>query len=475
MDTLKILQPDDVIEALRLWHGGDPDEWPLAHLRLSRQLGQESESHRSLAESGPAAVNRAVLNRGLARLRTQAPEADDLLRQRFEHRRDVLAVANSLNVAESSLYYRQRQAISQLTDVILSLEENAGAAWRERMQSRLELPTYSELIGVDDLRSRLQAALLAENEHAIVALVGLGGLGKTAMADRLARDMLRTNRFDEIAWVTAKHTYLSTLGRLQVESGRPSLTFPMLINKLADQFDIPQQPDSSQLERQRIVKQYLRERACLVVIDNLETVADYRSLLPEITQWIYPSKFLLTSRLRLLDEADVYAVSLRELSETAAIALIQSEAKRRGFTDLAQAHQDDLKPIYDTVGGNPLALKLIVGQLRFHALPRVLARFSGGSAQPNREALYDYIYHEIWETLDNDAKTILLALTQSGESGFTFSHLAAITSMDAEQLTTTLEEMILVSLVDQRGTLQERRYRLHRLTELYLLRMFAQS
>jgi hypothetical protein len=65
-------------------------------------------------------------------------------------------------------------------------------------------------------------------------------LGKTALADRITRDLTKSTRFDDIAWVTAKQTHLSSLGRLQMESNRPALTFPMLIDQLAAQFDLPQ-------------------------------------------------------------------------------------------------------------------------------------------------------------------------------------------------------------------------------------------
>jgi hypothetical protein len=314
-----------------------------------------------------------------------------------------------------------------------------------------------------------------ENEHSIVSLDGLGGLGKTALADRVSRDLIQTTRFDEIVWTTAKHTHLSILGRLQVESGRPALTFPMLIDKLASQFELSSPGNDSQLQRERLVKRFLRERACLVVIDNLETVADYHSLLPELRRWQRPSKFLLTSRLRLLDEPGVFSISLKELTAAAAYQLIRLEAERTGFTALAEAADNELQQIYEVVGGNPLALKLIIGQLRFRSLPRVLSHFADSRNKQTREELFDYIYREIWETLQDESKATLLALTQAGESGFTFDHLVAVSGLTEAALDQCLEKLILLSLVDPGGSLNERRYRLHRLTEVFLLRMFGQE
>ncbi|MCZ7667355.1 MAG: hypothetical protein M5U34_09180 [Chloroflexi bacterium] len=136
--------------------------------------------------------------------------------------------------------------------------------------------------------------------------MGWGVWVKTALADHIVRSLINMRHFEEIAWTTAKHTHLSTLGRLQVESTQPALTYHILLEKLADQFAIPNFSGITQLQKQQFVKKHLKERACLVVIDNLETVSDYRSLLPVLRKNQNPSKFLITSRLRLLEEPDVF-------------------------------------------------------------------------------------------------------------------------------------------------------------------------
>lgn len=463
---------DDVLESLRAWHGKESvTHWTLARLRLGLQVLAEEDAFSSMSGGKQAARNRAILNRGLYALKTQSPDSEELLRERFEHRRDVLAVANRLNISESSIYYRQRQAISQLTEILNRLEEDARSDWRDRMISRLDLPTYSRLVGVDDISQVLIDTLSKENEHFIIALDGLGGMGKTALADSVTRNIIDQLGFEEIAWTTAKQTHLSSLGRLKVESGRPALTFPLLIEKLADQFDIPDLPGMTQLKRQQIVKNYLSERACLIVVDNLETVADYRSLLPELRANQNPTKFLLTSRLRLFDESGVFSLSLKELSRESAFELLREEAAKTGFSALVESSDEELQNIYEVVGGHPLALKLIVGQLRFRSLPRVLGRYEAGGQQ-SPEKLFVYIYQEIWETLDDDSKTTLLSLSQASETGFTFEHIVSISGIPEFDVDRSLENLILLSLVDLGGNLYERRYKLHRLTEVFLLNMF---
>ncbi len=469
-----IISEEEIQTALQLWHEGETAVWPLAHLRLSLHIRNEQALYGTLADTGPAAQNRAILNLGLEKLRTHYPESEELLRQRFEHRQDILVITNSMNMSRSSYFYRQKHAISHLAETLNELEKEARLDWQEQMMTRLEPPSYSALVGIEETYQLLTHALLAENEPFILCLDGLGGLGKTALADYLARQAITTVRFDEIAWVTAKQTHLSTRGRLQIDSGRPALTFPMLIDELTTRFDLPQSFNGSQLHKQRVVRHHLQESPCLIVIDNLETVADYAALIPELKKWQNPSKFLITSRLRLLDQPGVFSYSLTELGETAVYQLIRQEARRTGFTDLEKASDEELRQIYQVVGGNPLAIKLIIGQLRYHSLPRVLGRIT---AKQNESGigLFDYIYQEAWDSLDEPSQTTLIALTHAGDSGFTLEHLIEVAGLAPSSIERSIEELLLLSLVDLRGTLFDRRYSLHRLTEMFLLQMMEQK
>ncbi len=466
-----MISSENVLAALRLWHGGETNHWPLQNLRLGLELSQSEDNYSTLAEAGPAANNRAILSYGLEQLRIVSPEAEDLLRERFENRRDVLTVANRLNISESTLYYRQRQAISHLTEILNQQEDKASTEWRTKMNNRLSLPSYETLVGIEKAEQILKQALFDEENHFIVSIDGIGGLGKTALADYLTRLSTKTTRFDEIAWVTAKHTHLSMLGRLQIESGRPALTLPLLIEELCKQFNLAANNNSTHVQRQRMLHKFLKDRRCLIIIDNLETVADYQSLIPELRQWQNPAKFLLTSRIRLLSEPGIFSYSHKELGKDAALQLIRQEAKRGGFTDLASAANNDLLKIYEVVGGNPLALKLIIGQLRFYSLSSVLARFTAKKPTETNEGIFDYIFREIWESLEDNSKTILISLTQAGETGFTIEHLVAVSELSESIVYNSVTGLVMSSLVDITGSLLERRYKLHRLTEIFLLRM----
>ena len=57
----------------------------------------------------------------------------------------------------------------------------------------------------------------------------------------------------------------------------------------------------------------------------------------------------------------------------AALALVRQAGAQHNVAGLAAASDADLRPLYAAVGGNPLALLLVVGQLHLSDLPTVLA------------------------------------------------------------------------------------------------------
>jgi hypothetical protein len=126
------------------------------------------------------------------------------------------------------------------------------------------------------------------------------------------------------------------------------------------------------------------------VIDNLETVTDYQALLPTLRELANPSKFLLTSRHSLRAHPDVFCLNLEELNQADTIRLIRYEAKVRGLSMLLNADDTQLQRIYEVVGGNPLALKLVIGQIAVLSLSQVLENLKQAQGK-EIDALYTYI------------------------------------------------------------------------------------
>jgi hypothetical protein len=206
-----------------------------------------------------------------------------------------------------------------------------------------------------------------------------------------------------------------------------------------------------------------------VVIDNLETVPDYPALVSRLIGLVQPTKFLLTTRHSLRDSSGVYIYNLKPLNREDTLALVRHEAGTRGLPDLAQASTADLKPIFAMTGGNPLAIKLFVGQVHSLSLPLVLSRFGSGRAHPLDELLV-FLHEEAWKSLDPEARRVLQALTLVAEGGGRLEQIAAAAELDEGRAAACLHRLATLSLVSVGGGLRERQYAIHQLTQAFVAR-----
>ncbi len=451
---------EDIHTGLRLWHKEDSEASPLDYLFLYWTARRRASSNRQ-------ATNH-VLYEGLESLALRFPQAAAVLRLRFLDHQLAHAVANALNVAESTVYALQKDALEHLAEGLLALEQQARAAHRSHLESRLEPPTYGELVGVDHHIDHLASVLLTEGPPWLVSIEGIGGAGKTALADGLMRHVLPFAAFEDFGWVTARQVVFLGGGIRPV--AKPALTAEALIEALLTQLT-----DDASLVGALTPQQALDALAArfrqpyLVVVDNLETVLDIECLLPTLRRLAGPSKFILTSRQSRFFEPGLRHFVVPELAESDALLLLRRESAVRNLTTLAEADDDTLRPIYRTVGGNPLALRLVLGQCFVHSLAEVLADLAAARGR-KAEELYSYVYRASWDSLDSSARSVLIAMVLIGEHGGAKEDLVAITHLDSGEVGDALETLVAFSLVDCTGDLHEKRFSIHQLTRRFLER-----
>ncbi len=448
--------------ALRAYHTRHT-EGMLDDLLLARHIRAERE------EATPRLITNQILMNGLDRLKQSDEEAADLLQRRFLNRETALEVAYRRNLSEDVIFHRQRAAIAQLARLIRGQEMELCHQRVRQIEARLEPPTYSRLFGVADKKAEIRARLETASEPWLFALEGLGGVGKTSLADALARELARRVYFREIGWVSARRRLFRLSGEVETLADQPVLTLTEMVDRLIDQFELVGLRRRSDAEKLAGLRDLLRSQPCLVVIDNLETAAGYRSLVSKLGGLVDPSKFLITTRYSLRDVSGVYALTLRELSRDDTLALIRHEADTRGLHELAHAPETELEQIYGVTDGNPLATKLIIGQIHTLSLPVALARFSAAKGKPVEELL-TFIYDAAWQTLGQDSRRVLQAMLLVTEEGGRLEQIAAAAELDKDDTTTCLHRLANLSLMNVGGTLQERRYSLHQLTQTFVAR-----
>jgi DNA-binding MarR family transcriptional regulator len=441
---------------------------PEARLPAFEQTLLFRQALRTSAEP-PAHVAARLFEDALKRLEQSNGPAARLLCLRYQRGKSVYQVIAELGIGESSFYRLRNEGIDELADQLADADQQARLNYRRLIENRLEWNADTSFFGQTPHLQALLPLLTMPQPPWLICIEGIGGIGKTTLADRLVRQLLAGTDFVDFAWVSARPQAGLQLPALPA-FGDAGVTTDSLLESLAGQL-LDRPPSAPPLPPNRLLlmlQERLRQQAYLVVIDNLETVEDLAGLLPVIRRLAAPTKFLLTSRYSLFDEGDVYSHRLYELDEEDAARLIRHEAAQRNVTQLVNAADETMSAIYATVGGNPLALRLVVGQSYMHDLAMVLHDLQAAQGR-TADQLYNYIYRRAWERLSEPARQSLIALAVTSGRGASLDHLKRLTGLASGDLSTALSELVARSLLDSRGDLPERRYTIHSLTRSFVL------
>ncbi|MCA9995824.1 MAG: hypothetical protein KDE56_08775 [Anaerolineales bacterium] len=233
----------------------------------------------------------------------------------------------------------QQQYQSQADMELLSFWVSAAAPLLAPFQAIPNLPTF---VGRERLLATLQEWVLAPDHPTPLVLEGMAGVGKTALAARLAY-LLRPHLPDGVLWL------------------RPDLTNPMTsLELLGSAYGENVMGYADLGSRSQAVRGLLAHKRALLVLDNVVNETEIMPLLP-------PSgscAVLTTTRRRNLTIAGVAArLSVADFSAETEATL----ALFRQFlgSERVAAEQEALLLLADWAGYLPLALDMIASRLAY--------------------------------------------------------------------------------------------------------------
>lgn len=329
---------------------------------------------------------------------------------------------------------------------------------------------YQSLVGRTAERDRIMGILRDPQSLPIAAIFGLGGIGKTALAREVAGLCAQDKLFDYVVWASAKTEYF--VGEETTRTGIFAYTFDDLLSDIGRQCDRPgivQLPPNRKLEA---VKNLLAERRVLVVMDNLETIAESKNLVTDVYPVLGQSKLLLTSRHRI-EHDRVFTLTLTGLPEDDGVTFLREEGKQRGIEAVVQASDSVLVEVQQVTGGAPLAMKLVVGQISRLPLQKVLEALKKAAFKGQDYPFYRFVYQHSWDSLekDNDINAQMALVDMSvfpPVTGGAVDDVKAVSQVEPEALWLAMDRLVTLSLVDKTGAAGRERYALHPLTQYFI-------
>lgn len=317
---------------------------------------------------------------------------------------------------ETTALYERIRAARQ------SARHNVSASSTEFIGRETELQT---------LRQRL-----ADPSCRLVTLTGLGGIGKTRLAQQVALSC--ADMFINGAWVVP-------LAAIDVDG---------IIPALGNVFNFP----FSAGDHKKQLLNFLRQKELLLVLDNFEHLLNSSLLVSEILKIAPEVKLLVTSRERLdIDGEWVVELSGLETGSSSADQLfVQSARRARAEIQLTEQDSAAVAEICHLVGGLPLGIEIAAAWIRSMDCESISNEIrksldflaSTRRDVPERQRSLRAVFESSWEKCSEAEQKTFAALSVF-RGGFTREA--------AEQVAGTIASLVDKSLVQRNGE----RFELH--------------
>lgn len=269
---------------------------------------------------------------------------------------------------------------------------------------RLLPKEYGHFIGRKKILEKINYALEKDPRIWIINIYGPGGVGKSALATRIAYDCYHQKKYEAIIHLSAKDLELSNEGGIKFLT--PSLiSLEDFLDKILILFSHSEFDKEPLSKKKEIVNQLLSAWSTLIILDNMETVRDNRIMdfvrgFPQTTR----SKVLLTSRIR--SSSWELPIQVPELSQEETQDFLFHKSQEMNI-DFPLGTKSLVRKISEISGGLPLAIQWILGEYaKLKSIKSIMKRVISPDSP-----LLEFSFRHSWGVLGPDAKNALAVLS----------------------------------------------------------------
>ncbi len=349
-------------------------------------------------------------------------------------------------------FVRYRSSLLRSLAAVLNahlLERPTTAGEEDTLRARTNLPTpYLPIIGREEELRTIRSLLLQENVR-LLTITGPGGIGKTRLAIQAAADL--SPHFQD-------GVFLVSLGTL-AEADLVASTIAQSLNIKAENH-----------VGYEVLKEHLRNKHLLLVLDNFEQVIDAAPLLHRLLSDAPRLKILVTSRniLHLYGEFEFNVPPLaipdlerlpspEALAQSPSVSLFLTRARMvQSNFEITPENARAIAEICVHLEGVPLAIELAAARIKLFSPTALLKELNHAltvlsdrnvDVLPRHQSIHDTIDWS-YRLLSADEQSLYAHLgVFSG--GFTLEAAQAIWSTSSRAASTSIIIELLASLIDK--------------------------